>query len=263
MNLYTTEIHPQNKETILFIHDYSMAGWMWDEQLKAFNDYHCLVPDLPEHGESSDVKPFTIENAAEMIIELIKSKAHNEKVHLVGMSLGAQIILQILSEAPGVVDHALISGGLVNTTPPTETFLKLLDDLIKAYLPIKNDNLSIGSYIRSYGIPRGLVRKFKQSTYTIPTDSSNRIIRENLLFEQPTGLEKVNAPVLVLAGEKDYRIIKESAKDLLNTIPNSEGAMPMKVGHMWNMENPELFNSVLRAWIADKPLPENLKLKTI
>lgn len=263
MFLYNKETHPENKETILFIHGYNMAGWMWEEQVKAFNDYHCLVPDLPEHGKSSDVKPFTIEGVAEILVDLVLDQAHNGKAHLVGMSLGAQLILQILSKAPEVVDHALISGVLVNKTTPTENFKKLLDYLLEVYIPIKNDNLSIGSYIRSYNMPRGLIRKFKESTHVISEDSSDRIIRENLLFERPAGLEKVNVPVLVACGEKDYRAIMESTDDILKVLPNSKGVIVMKVGHMWNMENPELFNDVLRAWITDESLPETLKLITI
>lgn len=69
--------------------------------------------------------------------------------------------------------------------------------------------------------------------------------------------------MLVMFGEKDYRIIKESADELLNVIPNSKGAVARKVGHMWNMEKPKLFNDVLRAWITDNPLPATLKLETI
>ncbi|MBU4534315.1 MAG: hypothetical protein KKF16_00465 [Euryarchaeota archaeon] len=62
-----------------------------------------------------------------------------------------------------------------------------------------------------------------------------------------------------MTGEKDYKIIKESARDLLNVLPNSRGAMALKVGHMWNIENPELFNNALRAWITDEDLPEGLE----
>ncbi len=69
--------------------------------------------------------------------------------------------------------------------------------------------------------------------------------------------------MLVMFGEKDYRIIKESADELLNVIPNSKGAVARKVGHMWNMEKPKLFNDVLRAWITDNPLFEVLKMKKI
>lgn len=263
MNLYTRETHPENRESILFIHGYNMAGWMWEEQLKAFRDYHCLVPDLPEHSKSSEVGPFTIKAAAEMITDIIESKARNGKAHLVGMSLGAQVILQILSTSPEVADHSLISGTLVNAITPSAGFQKLLDYLLKVYIPVKNDNLSIGSYIRSYGIPSNLIRKFKESTYVISEDSSEKIIRENLLFEIPEGIEKVKTPVLVMNGEKDYRIIKKSSDELLKIIPNSKGAIAMKAGHIWNIEKPEFFNDVLRAWITDNPLPEGLKMKSI
>lgn len=263
MKLYTRESHPENKETILFIHGYNMAGWMWEEQVKAFSDYHCLVPDLPEHGKSSGSAPFTIKTAAKMIIDIIKSEARNGKAHLVGISLGAQVVLEILSTSPEVVDHTVISGTLVNTTPPSERFQKLLDYLLKVYIPVKNDNISIGSYIRSYGIPSNLIRKFKESTYVISEDSSENIIRENLLFKRPEGIGNVHVPVLVMFGEKDYRVIKESAEELLRTIPNSKGAITMKAGHMWSIEKPELFNHVLRSWINDNPLPDGLKMKTI
>jgi pimeloyl-ACP methyl ester carboxylesterase len=81
-----------------------------------------------------------------------------------------------------------------------------------------------------------------------------------MLFKMPNGLKNAEAPVLVMTGEKDYKIIKESAKDLINVLPNSKGAMALKVGHMWNIENPELFNKTLRAWITDESLPEDLDL---
>jgi pimeloyl-ACP methyl ester carboxylesterase len=73
-------------------------------------------------------------------------------------------------------------------------------------------------------------------------------------------LKNVDLPVLVMTGEKDYKIIKKSARDLLNELPNSRGAMALKVGHLWNIENPELFNNVLRAWITDKNLPKGIEL---
>ncbi len=260
MSLYINETGKGNDETIVFLHGDGIASWMWDKQVKAFDDYHCIVVDLPEHGKSTEVKPFTVKGTAEMVMGIIKEKAHGGKAHLVGISLGAQVIVQILSTAPEVVDHAFISGTLVRSAPPSETFLKLLDHLIEIYIPVKNNNLYINSYLRSYNIPKELYAKFRESTYLIEQDSSDRIIRENMLFEMPEGLENVNVPVLVMEGEKDYRIINESAKSLLNVLPNSRGVYALKSGHMWNMENPELFNNTLRAWINDEALPKSVKL---
>lgn len=259
MNLYCKETGLNNQETILFIHSENMAGWMWDGQVKALNDYHCIIPDLPEHGRSKDIGPFNIKDAADMLIDLIEDKAHNGKAHLVGISMGAQIILEILNTAPEVAGHVLISGTLINSTPPDETFIKLLNYIIGKYIPVKNDNLSIGSYIRSYHMPRSFIRKYRESTRIIPLDTAEKIVRENILFEMPSNLANVDVPVLVMAGEKDYNIIKESAQELVNVLPNSVAYLAPGVGHMWNMESSQLFNQVLRCWITEKSLPDNLK----
>ncbi|MGB9936500.1 MAG: alpha/beta fold hydrolase [Methanobacterium sp.] len=254
MDLYIKEIGENNNETIIFLHSEGIAGWMWDKQVEAFNDYHCIVPDLPCHGKSAGIKQFTIKNTAEMIIDIIKNKGKNGKAHLVGLSLGAQIIVQILSTAPEVVDHVLISGAIARNFQPSETFLELLNQLIEVYLPDKNKTIRIMSYVRAYNIPKNLQGKFKESTYVIEPDSLDRIIRENMLFKIPSGIINVNIPVLIMTGQKDPLIIKESAKMLLNVIPNSKGAMALKVGRVWNIENHELFNNVLKAWITDKAL---------
>ncbi len=260
MSLYIKETGKNNDETIVFLHGDGIAGWMWDKQVESFSNYHCIVIDLPEHGKSVDVKPFTVKSSAEMVIDIINERAHGGKAHLVGISLGAQIIVQILSTAPEIVDHAFISGAIARSVQPTESFLKRLDHLIEIYIPVKNNNLLINSYMRSYNIPKSLFGKFKESTCIIEPDSSGRIIKENMLFKIPDGLENVKVPVLVMTGEKDYRIVKKSALNLWSALPNSKRGSALKSGHMWNMENPELFNTALKAWITDNNLPENVKI---
>jgi len=259
VDLYVKETGKNRDKTIIFLHGGGIAGWMWYKQVEAFSDYHCIVPDLPEHGKSAEIMPFTIHGAADMVINIIKNQAHNGKAHLVGISLGAQIIVQILSKAPEVVDHALISGTLVRSIPYKESFLKLLNYLIKVYGPVKDTDFFIKANMRMYHIPKSLFNEFKESTYLIRNDSLNRILKENMLFKMPHGLKKANVPVLVMTGQKEHVILKESARDLLHLLPNSLGAMALKVGHLWNIENPELFNETLRAWITDENMPKGVE----
>ena len=257
MSLYTKETGKENDETLIFIHGENMAGWMWEEQVKAFPDFHCLVPDLPEHGESKEIAPFTIQKAADQIIEIFKDYT-NGRAQLVGISLGAQIILQILNDAPRRVDSAFISGVLVNNSQPNDTFLELFNYLIDSYIPVKDHPLSIGSYIRSYGIPKGQRKKYIKSTRVVKPDSAREILKENIFFKIPDKLDEVDVPVLVMAGEKDYTVIKESVQGLSNDLPNSRSFLVPGVGHVWNMENPELFNEILRGWITGSSLPDSL-----
>ena len=251
------ETGKENQETLIFIHGENMAGWMWDEQVKAFPDFHCIIPDLPEHGNSNDVAPFTIKEASEQIIEIIKDYTYG-KANLVGISLGAQVILQILNDAPRRVCSAFISGALVNKSQPSDIFLELFNYLIDAYIPIKNHPLSIGSYIRSYGIPKSQRKKYIKSTRVVKPDSAREILKENILFKMPDKLEEADVPVMLMAGEKDYTIIKESVEVLANILPNSKAFLAPGVGHFWNMEKPELFNEVLKSWITGNSLPNDL-----
>ncbi|MDO9045515.1 MAG: alpha/beta hydrolase [Methanobacteriaceae archaeon] len=258
MDLYLKETGKNNPETIVFLHGGALGGWMWDKQLEAFKDYHCLVPDLPEHGKSSEVKPFTIKNAAEDILDLIRNQAHGGKAHVVGISLGAQIAVEMLSKSPELIDHVFISGTLVRRIPATDFLLKLLTYTIKAYIPIKNTDFLIKANIRSYNFPKEYFKNLKESTKSISSDSLNRILHENMLFKIPEGLEKANNPVLIIVGEKEYGIIKDSSKDMNEVLPNSQYFIAANMVHAWNLKEPEFFNSVLRAWITDKKLPEGL-----
>lgn len=259
MELYLQEKGKDKDEIILFLHGKGLAGWMWNKQIDDFNDYHCIVPDLPGHGKSKKIKPFTIKRSADMIIELIQDRCGNKKVHMVGISLGAQIILQVMDINPEVVDKVLISGTVTKSTSPTPTFLKLFDYFIEAYKPEVDINFFIKAYMRMYHIPKSLFNEFKDSAYLINDDALNEILKENMLFKAPVTLNVNQTPVLVMTGEKDYKIIKKSASNLLNLLPNSKGRIALDVGHLWNIEKPELFNETLKAWINDFNLPDSLE----
>lgn len=255
MKLVFDETGTGKEQSIIFLHAGGISGWMWDEQVKYFKNYHCIIPDLPEHGRSAGVKPFTIQKAAEMIRELIGDCA-NERVNLVGIGLGGQIILQIMSNYPGVVHHAMVSGTLVRNHQ-YRSLIRRLNRLLMIYKPVKNNDFYIKAYMRTYNIPRVYFDKFKQSTCQIETSSIERVIIENHLFKMPKLPETSESKLLVMAGEKDYSIIKDSSKKIMNQF-QARGALAVGVGHLWNMETPENFNKVLEAWIHYEQLPEAL-----
>ena len=104
------ELGLRGAETVVFVHGGGIAGWSWRPQLPAFGDYHCLVPDLPGHGRSLGAGVCTVERGAEVVAELIRTCATGSKAHVVGLSLGGQIAVQLLATLPEVVESAVISG---------------------------------------------------------------------------------------------------------------------------------------------------------
>src|SRR5690349_16174275 len=111
MTLFVHEVGPEGAPAVVFLHGGGVAGWIWRPQIAALSaDHRCLVPDLPEHGKSRAEGPFSIEDAAARVADLIRARTPSGRAHVVGLSLGAQIIVALLSLAPEVVDHALCTG---------------------------------------------------------------------------------------------------------------------------------------------------------
>lgn len=257
MELYFKETGKNNDETIVFVHGGGLSGWMWDKQLEAFSDYHCIIPDLPEHGKSAEIKPFTIKSAAEMIIDIIKNHAHGGKAHLVGLSLGGQVAVQILSTAPDVVNRALISGTMVREYYGSKT-LKLINIWLKIYVLFKNTDFFIKWGMKGNGASAEYFENFKEDMDILTLSCLKNIYRENALFRISGDLCKVKNPVLIIAAEREMKYVSGSVKDLNKCLSNSKKYIVPNVMHNWALDAPETFNSVSRAWIKDKQVIEIL-----
>lgn len=256
MDLYVKETGKNNKETMVFLHAGMSSGWIWNKHLESLNDYHCLVPDLPEHGQSIEIKPFTMEGAAERVIDLIKERAHGGRAHIVGLSLGAQTAVQILSIAPEVVDHVIISGTGVREFG--SNFSILMDIFYKIYIHLKNIDFFIKLGMKAQHIPVEYFEEVKKDTKALTSSSLNNITKANSSFRISEGLSRAKNKVLILVGEKEVKIVYESAVDLNKCLSNSKSYKVTNFGHTWPLESPELFISVVKSWINDKALPEGL-----
>jgi pimeloyl-ACP methyl ester carboxylesterase len=266
--LYIEETGNPSTPTIVFLHGGGGAGWMWQPQVKALkNDYHLLVPDLPEHGRSADIKPFTIAGSVTYVAELIRTRAHGGKAHVVGLSEGAQIAVALLAAAPELLDHAIVSSALVRAMFGMSWFgAGFWAAMYRSIEPLNKYVWWARLNARSYGIPDRFLPEMLETYKSLTADAFAHIIVENQRFRLPVGLERVTSPTLVVGGQKEYKIMHQSIKDVAAAIPGAQAylvhhtkRMPLSEEHNWNMTAPELFTRTVRAWIEGQPLPEELK----
>lgn len=109
---------------MMFLHGGGVSEWMWDQQIHYFTKYHCIVPILSEHGLNHDGTPFSIEGSAEELILLIEEKAGGKEVILIGFSLGSQVIIQLLSMKPDLIDFAIINSASVRPISFAKNIIK-------------------------------------------------------------------------------------------------------------------------------------------
>jgi len=113
-----------NGNKIFILHGlFGMADfWMpLATNLKNLN-YNIIIPDLPNHGLSFHINNYKLEKLSKIIIDFINSfLINNEKITIIGHSLGGKIAISIAANIPTIIDKLIIID-IVNKkyTVPTE-----------------------------------------------------------------------------------------------------------------------------------------------
>ena len=257
MALYTQEFGPAKALSIVLLHGGGVGGWMWKPQIAQLQDeYHLLVPDLPEHGQSAEVKPMTLQNAAVEVAELIRTRAHGGRAHVVGLSLGAQTAIEMLSRTPDLIDHAIASGPLMRPLPGIGT----TNLMAKMYWPFRNMTWLVKWNMKGLGVPAAYFEEFRRDTAALTIDGFVRMTLANGNNHVPPNLQAVTVPTLLLVGEKELKIMRESVRDLLAAMPSAKGCVVSGAIHNWSLQLPALFTQTVRAWITGQALPAQLTL---
>jgi pimeloyl-ACP methyl ester carboxylesterase len=254
MALYVRETGPVSAPTILLVPGGGTGSWFWTPQIERLADYHLLVPDMPEQGRSVAEGPFTIVDGAQRLAELIRNRAHGERAHVAGISLGAQTLVQLLATAPELVEHAVISSANVRGLPGA----RWMKPYFRLMMPLRAVPWLVRLGMRNSGVPMQFYDDVLREAQETTLASLTHVTMESLDFRIPVGLDKVQCPVLVVAGEKEPGLMRASARDLVAAIPGAQGRLVKKGIHAWNLQYPDLFSRALRAWIEGRPLPEGL-----
>jgi pimeloyl-ACP methyl ester carboxylesterase len=107
-------------------------------------------------------------------------------------------------------------------------------------------------------VPAEYIERFVAEAKSAPSAALQKITDDSLRFTLPANLATVTVPALILAGEKEPNLVKDSLPIAANALSNSQARIAPKVNHVWNMENAALFNRTVEAWVTDQPLPEEL-----
>jgi pimeloyl-ACP methyl ester carboxylesterase len=252
MTLYFQEIGAIGAQPILFLHPGLVSGWMWQEPAKEFADYHCLMPDLPGHGNSNQVEWISFQDTANQVTDILRERVPGKRAHVVGYSLGAYVTAHLLAAAPEMVDHAIICGAAARPLPGSAL---VMNRLITRF--IKSKFLWNG-LARMWGIPPEEHDAFIRIGLSVSQTSYGRINDELANAQLPAGLEDANCPTLIVAGQKEPQVVVQSVGDFVTALPNAQGYLAPQGDHYWGFSKPEMFVGMVQAWIKDKALPQEL-----
>ena len=122
--MHYVEFGKENNNIILLLHGGGLSWWNYEDVAKSLQkDYHVILPILDGHAKSE--KPFTtIEDNADEIIAFIDAHLGGSVFLIGGLSLGGQILLEILSQRNNICKCAIIESALVIPSKLTYSMIK-------------------------------------------------------------------------------------------------------------------------------------------
>lgn len=252
MTIYFREYGDKSATLMVFLHGGGVSGWMWDRQIQFFKGYHCIVPDLPCHGQSHQHADFSIKGTAETIVQLIKEKANGKKVVVIGFSLGSQVLIQMLALNPELIDFSIINSALIR---PITYGQKLIKPTLKMTFPLIKNRWFSKLQAKTLYIGDDYFEKYYEESCQMKVETLVAVMKENMSFEIPPHFKRVKGKILVTVGEKEKTMMKKSAKDIVDANPNCLGVVIPKIGHGAPIVIPDDFNNMVQTWLETDKLP--------
>ena len=121
---------------ILFIHSLGTNSYLYRAQIEVLkNKYRCIAPDCRGHGNSSYNGLFTVEAAANDHKALLDT-LNISSCHIVGLSMGGPILLNLISRWPGIAQSVVIADSFARIRPGGEDRIYATQEAV-AYLSMQ------------------------------------------------------------------------------------------------------------------------------
>lgn len=202
------EYGKENSEAIVLLHGGGLSWWNYREVAeKLSSDYHIILPILDGHANSgSDF--ISIEDNAARIIDFIEEQFDGSVLMIGGLSLGAQIVLEILSLKKDICKYALIESALVVPSKFIYTMIKPVFG--SCYCLIKRRWFSKLQF-KSLKIKSELFEDYYRDTCGISKSNMIAFLESNALYDIKSSVAECSAKAYIFVGEKENVAMKKSS----------------------------------------------------
>jgi pimeloyl-ACP methyl ester carboxylesterase len=246
---------------LLFIHGYPLSRALWKPQLEGLSDIaRVIAPDLRGHGNSTsaissggDYSPYSMEMLADDCAQLLDALEIDQPIILCGLSMGGYVSFAFYRKYPHRVAGLILAAtrAIADSPAVKENRRKAIDRIKLAGTdPILESMLPIViSPSSKAGNPEMIeyVREMMQSV------SVEGMIGDLLgMIERSDStplLTEINVPTIILVGNEDQIIPISEAEGMHASIAGSKLAILPRAGHLLNLEQPDLFNDVVRDYL--------------
>lgn len=210
------EYGPKQKDVILLLHGGGLSWWNYRAVAELLQEeYHVILPILDGHAGSD--RPFTtIEENASEIISFIDEHLNGKVLLIGGLSLGGQILLEILAQRKDICSYALVESAAV--LPSRLTHALIAPAFGSSYGLIKNKNFARLQF-RSLHIKPELFEAYYRDTCQIQKQDMIAFLQANTSYTLKSAFKESSARIHVYFGAKETRTVRHSAEAICKVRP--------------------------------------------
>ena len=212
----TVEYGKGNEDVIILLHGGGLSWWNYkDVAERLANRFHIVMPILNGHSGSSI--PFTsIEDNAREIISYIDKTFGGHVLLIGGLSLGGQVLVEILSQRNNICDFAIIESVLVL---PMKWTLSIIRPTYNMCYPLIKKMWFAKLQFKALHIKSELFESYYTDTVNITKEDMIAFLIANSDYSIKDTFADCMAKVLVLVGSKEQSIMKKSAQIITDRLP--------------------------------------------
>ena len=207
----------KHKDVVLLLHGGGLSWWNYREAAELLQgEYHVVLPILDGHAGSD--RPFTtIEDNSSEILSFIDEQLSGSVLMIGGLSLGGQILLEMLSQRKDVCSYALVESAAV--IPSKLTNALIAPAFGSSYGLIKNRGFAKLQF-QSLHMKPELFEDYYRDTCQIKKQDMIAFLKANTSYALKDGFRESSAEIHVYVGERETRKILRSAEAICRMRPS-------------------------------------------
>jgi pimeloyl-ACP methyl ester carboxylesterase len=252
-------------EPLLFLHGLGSSGRDWELQVQAFaRDYRVITVDLRGHGRSQKADgSYSIPLFAEDVIALLDHIAP-EAVHVVGLSMGGMVALQLALTSPERVRSLTVVNSSAGLNP--DSLAEYGQVLVRVFLAVTLSQRQVGAYLANRFFPepdQALIRRifiehWAQNDKLAYLKAMWAIMRWNVVAELPD----IDCPSLIIGGDEDYIPLAHKTT-MAQGIPDAALVIVPHSRHGTPVDQPARFNAILDDFLQEVAESESREVTTL
>ncbi len=250
------EFGAEHEKTVLLLHGGGLSWWNYREAAALLSDeYRVILPILDGHA-GSDRHFTTVEDNASEIISFIDARLGGDVALIGGLSLGGQVLLEILARRPDICRCALVESAMAL---PAKLTHAMVGPAFGASYGLMRSERFARLQFRSLHMPQDLFGDYFRDTCAIVKQDMIAFMRASTGYALKPQLSQCRARVGIYAGGRETRGILRSARAVCRACPDARLEILPELYHgEFSMAHAQRYAGAVRA-LLEEPAKDALQ----